>query len=147
MSDRNGGPEETLDPEDWQAFRELAHRMVDDALTYLETVRERPAWQPVPEAVRRRFQEPLPAEPQGAEQAYQDFLEDVLPYPLGNIHPRFWGWVIGTGSPLSTMAEMLAATMNPNVAGPERLEKLWVECVRIMSHASSGSSTATGTGC
>jgi len=24
---------------------------------------------------------------------------------------------------------------HPNVAGPERLEKLWVECVRIMSHA------------
>jgi len=120
MEDRSGVPEETLDPQDWQAFRELAHRMVDDALTYLETVRERPAWQPVPEAVRRRFQEPLPAGPQGAEQAYQDFLEHVLPYPLGNIHPRFWGWVIGTGSPLSAMAEMLAAAMNPNVAGPEQ---------------------------
>ncbi len=120
MDNWSPNPEETLDPQDWQEFRRLAHRMVDDALTYLETVRDRPAWQPVPEAVRHALGQPLPAEPQGAEAAYADFLEQVLPYPLGNIHPRFWGWVIGTGSPLSTMAEMLAAAMNPNVAGPEQ---------------------------
>ncbi len=35
-------PYETLDPENWEEMRALAHRMVDDALTYLETVRERP---------------------------------------------------------------------------------------------------------
>ncbi len=33
---------ETLDPDNWDAMRALAHRMVDDAITYLETVRERP---------------------------------------------------------------------------------------------------------
>ena len=35
---------ETLDPENWDEMRALAHRMVDDAITYLETVRERPVW-------------------------------------------------------------------------------------------------------
>src|SRR3972149_5772758 len=29
---------ETLDPENWDKMRALAHRMVDDAITYLETV-------------------------------------------------------------------------------------------------------------
>ena len=33
---------ETLDPEDWDAMRALGHRMVDDAVSYLETVGERP---------------------------------------------------------------------------------------------------------
>lgn len=36
---------ESLDPENWEEMRTLAHHMVDDALTYLETVRERPVWQ------------------------------------------------------------------------------------------------------
>jgi hypothetical protein len=29
----------------------------------------------------------------GDAMVYQDFVKYVLPYPTGNIHPRFWGWV------------------------------------------------------
>ena len=50
---------ETLDPENWDEMRALAHRMVDDAITYLETVRERPVWQPIPEEIAARFKAPL----------------------------------------------------------------------------------------
>jgi hypothetical protein len=46
---------ETLDPENWKEMRALAHRMVDDAISYLENVRERPVWQPVPQEVAARF--------------------------------------------------------------------------------------------
>lgn len=111
--------EESLDPEDWQMMRALGHRMVDDILTYLETVRHRHVWQPVPREVKAYFKQPLPLESQGPEQAYRDFLEYVLPHPMGNIHPRFWGWVIGTGTPLGMLADMLAAGMNPNVGGAD----------------------------
>ena len=38
---------------------------------------------------------------------------------MGNIHPRFWGWVMGNGTPLGMLAEMLAAGMNPNMGGGE----------------------------
>ena len=41
--------EEGLDPESWDAMRALGHRMVDDMMGYLEQVRDRPAWQPVPD--------------------------------------------------------------------------------------------------
>ncbi|MGH8426792.1 MAG: pyridoxal phosphate-dependent decarboxylase family protein [Gammaproteobacteria bacterium] len=109
--------EESLDPGDWDAFARLAHRMLDDSLAYLKTVRERSAWQRIPESVQARLAEPLSREGTGEEAAYADYAELVAPYPLGNIHPRFWGWVIGTGTPLGVMAEMLAATMNNNAAG------------------------------
>ena len=36
--------EVTLDPDDWTAFRALAHQMVDDMLTHLETLPRQPAW-------------------------------------------------------------------------------------------------------
>jgi aromatic-L-amino-acid decarboxylase len=113
--------EETLDPQDWQAMRALGERMVDDMMTYLETVRDRPVWMPVPDEVKASFREPLPLDPQDPERVYQEFLQYVLPYPMGNIHPRFWGWVIGTGTPLGMLAEMLAAGINPNLAGGEHM--------------------------
>ena len=122
---RSATTEESLDPEDWQEMRDLGHRMVDDMMTYLETVRERPVWQPIPAAARARFTQPVPIEPEGTERAYADFLQYVLPHPMGNIHPRFWGWVIGTGTPLGMLAEMLAAGMNPNVGAGITWPILW----------------------
>lgn len=116
--------EETLDPDDWQATRVLAHQMVDEMLGYLETVRDRPLWQPVPPGTRTHFDSPVPHEGIGAEAAYAEFTSDVLPYPMGNIHPRFWSWVIGTGTPIGVMAEMLAATMNPNCGGGDHAATL-----------------------
>ncbi len=44
--------EETLDSTDWEAMRTLGYRMVDDMMTYLETVRQRHVWQPIPEKVK-----------------------------------------------------------------------------------------------
>ncbi|MBI1745114.1 MAG: amino acid decarboxylase [Acidobacteria bacterium] len=107
----------TLDPEDWDEFRSLAHQMLDDALDYLQNVRSRPAWQPMPDSIRDSFAEPVPKVGIGAAAAYADFKERILPYPNGNIHSRFWGWVQGTGTPLGVMAEMLGVTMNPHMAG------------------------------
>jgi hypothetical protein len=63
-------PEETLDPQDWDAMRLLGHRMVDDMMDYLQTIRDRPVWQPIPPEVRARFNEPLPLQPQGPAQPY-----------------------------------------------------------------------------
>jgi glutamate/tyrosine decarboxylase-like PLP-dependent enzyme len=112
--------ESSLDPDNWQSLRALGHRMLDDMMDYLQTVRERPVWQPVPEDVRAHLKRPLPLEPQSAEHVYRDFQRYVLPHTTGNIHPRFWGWVQGTGTPLGMLADMLAAGMNPNVFGGDQ---------------------------
>ncbi len=113
----NSNEYETLDPENWEEMRALAHRMVDDAITYLETVRERPVWQPVPEEVAARFEEPAPHEPEGAEFVYEEFVENILPYPMGTIHPRFWSWYMGSGTVLGALADFMASIMNSNLGG------------------------------
>ena len=110
-------PEETLDPQDWTELRALGHRMLDDMLDYLQSVRERPVWKPLPKELDQEFDKPLPVAPEGIEQAYEDFVQHVLPYPLGNIHPRFWSWVCGTGTLGGMLAEMLAGGMNSGVHG------------------------------
>ena len=113
-------PEESLDPENWNEMRRLGHRMVDDAMDYLERVRERPVWQPVGDAAKAALRAPLPVKGQGPAAVYEDFLRDVFPNGMGNIHPRFWGWVIGTGTPFGALADMLASTMNPNIGGGDQ---------------------------
>src|SRR5579872_1175339 len=110
-------PEETLDPEDWDEVRRLGHRMLDDMMDYLSSVRERPVWRPVPDEVKHALSGPVPYAPCALETVYGDFKRQILPYPTGNIHPRFWGWVMGTGSPVATLADMLATGMNSWVGG------------------------------
>jgi len=110
-------PEESLDPKDWAEMRRLGHRMVDDAMDYLERVRERPVWRPVPEAAKKALRAPLPIEGKDAATVYEEFRRDVFPHAMGNIHPRFWGWVIGTGTPFGALADLMASTMNPNIGG------------------------------
>ena len=101
--------EETLDPQDWAALRALGHRALDDAMDYMESLRERPAWEHAPARVKAHFDGPPPAGPQPIEDIYREYVEYVQPYQLGNSHPRFWGWVLGSGTPMGVIAEMLAA--------------------------------------
>ncbi len=107
-------PQESLDPDDWAAMRELGHKMIDDMLDYLQTVAERPVWQPAPDSVKAQFNRPVPSDPQPPDEIYEEFQEYVLPYPIGNIHPRFWGWIFGTGTVMGALAEFLTAAMNTN---------------------------------
>jgi len=112
-------PEEGLDPDDWEALRALGHRMVDDVVAFHRGLSDRPTWQPMPPETRDALRRPPPETGAGAEQAYEEFRENILPYPFGNVHPRGWGWVNGTGTTLAAFAEMLAAAMNSNVWGGE----------------------------
>src|SRR6185312_13911140 len=75
-----------LDPGDWPAFRALGHRMLDEMIDHLETVRDRPAWQPVPASARARLGTALPAKGTPLATLYGDFRETILPFPTGNAH-------------------------------------------------------------
>jgi aromatic-L-amino-acid/L-tryptophan decarboxylase len=125
----NTQPYETLDPENWDEMRALAHRMVDDAISYLETVHERPVWQPIPESVAARFYEQAPHEPAGADAVYQEFLETIFPYPMGTTHPRFWGWYMGAGTVFGALADLMSSTQNSNLGGGNHAANLVEEQV------------------
>ena len=52
--------ESGLDPADWESLKALAHRMLDDQFTALETIRTQPVWRPMPDDVRAAWHEALP---------------------------------------------------------------------------------------
>ena len=108
---------ETLDPQDWEEMRKLAHTMIDDSFNWLQTLRDRPVWQPMPADVAEKFDAAAPSEPGDPKAVYEDFKNDILKYAMGNPHPRFWAWYMGNGTVMGAMADFLAAIMNPNVGG------------------------------
>ncbi len=111
----------SLDPVDWEGFRRQAHAMLDDILGYLENLRERPVWQPIPDEVRARFHGKVPAEPTELAAVHEEFMRFILPFAVGNAHPGFMGWVQGGGTPVGAMAEMLAAGLNANLGGRDQI--------------------------
>jgi len=127
---------ETLDPQNWDELRALGHRMLDDMIDYIATIRERPVWQPIPDAVRAQFRDKLPRAPSDLAEVYRDFTDFVVPYATGNVHPGFMGWVHGGSSPVGMLAEMLAAGLNANLGGrdhmPIEVERQIVEWTRQM---------------
>ncbi len=148
------GPEveisQTLDPTDWTSFRAQAHLMLDDMLGYIENIRERPVWQPIPNEVRAHFRAPVPRLGEDLAEVHGEFMREVLPFALGNVHPGFMGWVHGGGTPVGMVAEMLAAGLNANLGGrdhiPVEVERQVTEWVREIFGFPQGASGLFVTG-
>lgn len=140
-----------LDPEQWSELRELGHRMLDDLFDYHQSRFDGPVWQPIPDEVRARFSAPLPTQTRSADEVYDDFRENVMPYATGNTHARFWGWVMGNGTPLGMLADMLASGINPNMGGGDQAANLvelqvieWCQQMFDFPAGSSGLLTSGG---
>jgi aromatic-L-amino-acid decarboxylase len=113
--------ERTLDPSDWKSFRSEAHRMLEDILDYVENIKERPVWQPIPDHVRSQFRSELPEKPSDLARVHEEFMRYILPFSSGNVHPGFMGWVHGAGTPIGILAEMMAAGLNANLGGRDHI--------------------------
>jgi aromatic-L-amino-acid decarboxylase len=108
--------EQSLDPSDWDSFRAQAHRMLDAAVDKMQNNREGRVWTAFPPELKAHYQAPLPTQGLGAE-ATQAHMQALLPYGVGNTHPRFFGWVHGSGTPSNLIAEIAAAAINANLGG------------------------------
>ena len=124
MSSTASGPRVQLDPADWEQFRALGHTMLDDMVNYMATVRERPVWQSPSAEARAALSSPVPRQGADPSDVYATFQKAIQPYPTGNIHPRFWGWVMGNGTPVGFLADLLTSGMNCNVPGYDQAAAL-----------------------
>jgi aromatic-L-amino-acid decarboxylase len=118
--------EETIDPSNWEDLRETGHRMLDDMIDYIKQSPDRKVWQPIPAPVKEALDVAVPKEESSLNEVYNSFQQNVLPYALGNTHPRFWGWVCGNGSATGMLADMIASAMNPTTSFGEHAD-LYVE--------------------
>jgi aromatic-L-amino-acid decarboxylase len=135
----------SLDPADWSELRSLGHRMLDDMLDYIETIRDRPVWRPIPDAVRATANGEMPRASAPLDSVYEEFSRTILPYSTGNVHPGFMGWVHGGGTAVGMLAEMLAAGLNANLGGRDHMPiEIERQIARWMGHAFGFPETASG---
>ena len=105
------------------AFRNAAHALVDGVADHLAALPSGPVWRPLPDALRRELLElPLPEHPVQADDLVVRMLQDVLPHPMGNGHPAFFGWVNPPPSPAGVAASLAAAAMNPSVVSGDHAD-------------------------
>lgn len=107
----------SLDPDDWVEARAVAHRMVDDAIAHLAEVRQRTVWQPLPEETRAQYQTEVPQGPTPLAEIYDGLRDTLMGYPMGNVHPRFFGWYMGSSNFTGALADFLAAIDGSNLGG------------------------------
>ncbi len=110
-----------LEPDDWEAFRADLHTAVDLAVDHIQSRGDKPVWQPVPDPVRARFDQPLPRAGQELAQLIDRIADDIFPYDVGNTHARFFAWVHGAGTPSGIAPEIMAAAMNANLGGRDHV--------------------------
>jgi glutamate/tyrosine decarboxylase-like PLP-dependent enzyme len=91
--------------------------LIDDSIDWLRNVGERPVWRDVPEEVRAAFTPALPQSPTPLSEVYRQVSETVMPYPMGNVHPRFWSWCMGSSNFTGALADFLAAVQGSNLGG------------------------------
>lgn len=143
--------EETLDPDDWTEARAVAHEIVDFAVGHLSGVRDRPVWQEMPPDIRAAFDRPLPQGPTPLTEVFRDAADTLLRYPMGNIHPRFWGWYMGSGNFTGALGDFLAAIDGSNLGGGntaaaavDRQVVGWLKAMMGFPDSASGTLTSGG---
>jgi aromatic-L-amino-acid decarboxylase len=100
---------------DEETLKRYGHQVMDTVASYLSGVRERPVWQPMPHEVQRTIREQqMPEQGQTFEEILDFIQRMILPYPQGNGHPRFAGWINSAPAHAGVLVKPLAAAMNPN---------------------------------
>jgi len=102
-----------LSPDD---FRRLGHRLVDDLADFLNGLPSRPVSPgATPTALRATLGgRTLPENGADPDQLLSDATRLLLGHSVFNGHPRFMGYITSSAAPLGSLAELLAATVNPN---------------------------------
>jgi aromatic-L-amino-acid/L-tryptophan decarboxylase len=103
---------------DSDRIKALGARITALAAEHLTGMRGRAVFGPMRAEVRRALiEQPLPRQGLAPDLILERIATELMPYPMGNGHPRFFGWVNSPPAHLAALTEMLAAALNASCAG------------------------------
>jgi aromatic-L-amino-acid/L-tryptophan decarboxylase len=115
---------------DPESFRRLGYLAVDLATDYLSHIRQRPVFHPMTPPERQDLLDASLSEEGIAPEELLTYIRDhIFTHPMGNGHPRFFGWVNSPPASLGILADLLAATLNPSCAGGDHAAIYLEHCV------------------
>lgn len=102
-------------------FRRLGYQLIDQIADFLDSLPQRPVnGTPPLEMGEQLLQElrakALPERGVDPERLLQETTHLLLDHSLLTAHPRHLAYIIGSPAPIGALADMLAATLNPNVS-------------------------------
>jgi aromatic-L-amino-acid/L-tryptophan decarboxylase len=100
-----------------EEFRAVGHRLVDEIAAFLDSIPRRPVIPSVSsEGVRRLLPAGgLPQRGVPADELLEQATRLLFENSLLSAHPRFWGYIYSSAAPIGSLADLLAAAVNPNV--------------------------------
>ena len=98
-------------------FRRLGYQLVDKIADFLDELPQRPVTVDESPQALRRLLEPdiLPENSSPSNELLNEAADLLFDDSLFNGHPRFWGYITSSAAPIGALADLLAATVNPNV--------------------------------
>jgi glutamate/tyrosine decarboxylase-like PLP-dependent enzyme len=98
-------------------FRQLGYQLVDKIAEFLDGIAQRPVTPgESPQAIRKLLSaEDLPTHGAPASRLMDEAAALLFDHSLLNGHPRFWGYITASAAPIGALADLLAASVNPNV--------------------------------
>jgi glutamate/tyrosine decarboxylase-like PLP-dependent enzyme len=102
-------------------FRRMGHELVDRIAEFLDSIREiKLTPGETPAQVRTLMgRSGLPEQGADPQAVLREVTDLLLQHSLFNGHPRFMGYISSSAAPVGALADLLAATVNPNVGGWE----------------------------
>ncbi len=100
-----------------EQFQTLGHALVDRIANFLDTLPNRPVTTgESPSAIRIALdaERSLPHQPADPAHLLNHAADLLLDHSLFNGHPRFWGYITSSAAPIGSLADLLAAAINPN---------------------------------
>jgi glutamate/tyrosine decarboxylase-like PLP-dependent enzyme len=119
-------------------FRRVGHTLIDAIGDFLERIPELPTAAPLlPDAMRKVVgKRPMPKAGTEIGTVLEKFTEKFFKYSTHNGSPRFFGYITPSAAPISALADLLAASVNPNCGAwalsPVATE-IENECIRWLS--------------
>jgi glutamate/tyrosine decarboxylase-like PLP-dependent enzyme len=102
-----------------ELFRELGYELIDRITDFMtELPHNAVSTNKSPAELRALLRESsLPEYGEDASYLLNQAADLLFDNSVQSGHPRFWGYISGTPAPIGTLADLLAAAVNPNVGG------------------------------
>ncbi len=127
-------------------FREIGHELIDQIADFLSAIGDHPiTTSPLPHELQQRLPKGLPSEGEDASSLVKETWEMLEHNSLFNGHPRFWGYITSSPSPLGMLGDLMASAINSNCGAfalspmATEIEKQTIQWLGQLIHYPTGS--------
>ena len=100
-----------------EEFKKIGYQLIDRISNFLDTIPDGPVTrgESLKELQKALGASSLPENGSSAEEIFSKTTDLLFNHSLLNGHPKFFGYITSSPAPLGALADLLAASVNPNV--------------------------------